>query len=93
MGFAEMVVAVVLISSVTSVIKTRLRRNEAIPRGKDARSLQAELSVLREEVASLRRQQADLLLGLDTGLENMERRLAARIQNQGSSQTVYTGRD
>jgi hypothetical protein len=72
MGFGEMVVAIVLITCVTQTLKEFARR-KAPKKAQDA--MLQELRSLREEVRALRQQNTDMLLGLDSSVDRMERRL------------------
>jgi hypothetical protein len=78
-------VAVVFIGCVTSIILAWIRRGAGRT---DNRELTREVAALREEVARLSERQGDVLLGMDTGMEQMERRLEARLKSRSSEREV-----
>ncbi len=78
MGEEEMVVAVVAIAAGTGVWVTLLNTIKAIfqKRGRDDQAtFTQEIKALREEVQHLRRQNNDLILGLDNQMRLVDRRL------------------
>lgn len=72
MGFFEMIVAVVLISSVAEVFKTAARRSS----GKELAVLLNEIRDLKEEIRRLRGQNNDVVLALDTTVHRLDRRIS-----------------
>ncbi|HEU4754246.1 MAG TPA: hypothetical protein VFU47_14145, partial [Armatimonadota bacterium] len=67
------IVAIVLISCVTGAVKEVARRRSAGV--EKQQTLLTELRALRDEVRLLRKQNTDLVLGLDTSMDRMEHRL------------------
>ena len=76
MGFLEMIVAIVLITSAAEVLKAHSKRRQAPPK-----ELVAEIKALREEIRQLRQENHDVMLGLDAGVEQVNRRVS-RLESQ-----------
>ena len=71
MGFAEMVVSIVFIVSISESVKAFARKGA----GKDGKLILNEIKALREEVQQIRRQQNDVILALDGSLDQIHRQL------------------
>ena len=77
MGLFEFIVALVAINALVKLLRDKGKK----ARGKEFERLVGEIRALREEVAELRRQNNDVLLGLDTGMDRLERRVS-RVESQ-----------
>jgi hypothetical protein len=71
MGLFEFIIVLVLISSISSVMK-EWRKNSG---GKASKELLSEMKTLREEMKRLRQQNNDVILSLDTAVNRVDRRL------------------
>lgn len=71
MGFPEMIVALVAITSFAEVIKMFIKRRGEAP----SKSLLAEIRAMREEMQQLRQESRDVLLGVDNAVDRLENRM------------------
>lgn len=89
MGFSEMVVAIVLITSVTGLLKEWGRRRGA-QRGNG--DLASELKGLREEIRMLRQQNNDVVLSLDSTVDRLGERVKL-LESRALPDRSSTGRN
>lgn len=82
-----MVAVIVVITSVTSVMKEFVRKGS---RGSQ-HELLTELRALRDEVRQLRQQNNDVILSLDSAIHRVDQRLA-RVEHETPAGAVYAGR-
>jgi prephenate dehydrogenase len=75
MGFGEFILAIVLITSVSEVIKTFARR-PASGGKKASKELVSQIDALREELRQVRRENHDAVLSFDSTLRHLDQRIA-----------------